>query len=67
MGILGGIYKELFKKNQSPKYAVLARDTYAKNFEITKNYYTGINAATMSTLAGQGQRGKEIAKQVLRY
>ncbi len=65
MGILGGIYKELFKKNQSPKYAVLARDTYAKNFEVTKNYYTGINAATMSTLAGQGQRGKEIAKQVL--
>ena len=65
MGILGGIYKELFKKNQSPKYAVLARDTYAKNFELTKNYYTGINAATMSTLAGQGQRGKEIAKQVL--
>ena len=65
MGILGGIYKELFKKNQSPKYAMLARDTYAKNFELTKNYYTGINAATMSTLAGQGQRGKEIAKQVL--
>lgn len=65
MGILGGIYKELFKKNQSPKYAVLARDTYAKNFEITKNYYTGINAATMSALAGQGQRGKNIARQVL--
>jgi tetratricopeptide (TPR) repeat protein len=65
MGILGGIYKELFKKNQSPKYAVLARDTYAKNFEITKNYYTGINAATMSALAGQGQRGKDIARQVL--
>ena len=65
MGILGGIYKELFKKNQSPKYAVLSRDTYAKNFEATKSYYTGINAATMSTLAGQGRRGKEIAMQVL--
>ena len=65
MGILGGIYKELFKKNQSPKYAVLARDTYAKNFEVTKSYYTGINAATMSVLAGQGRRGKEIAMEVL--
>jgi len=65
MGILGGIYKELFKKNQSPKFAVMARDTYAKNFGITKSYYTGINAATMSTLAGQGRRGKEIAMEVL--
>ncbi len=65
MGILGGIYKELFKKNQSSKYALLARDTYDKNFQLTKNYYTGINAASMSTLAGQAKRGKEIAKEVL--
>lgn len=65
MGILGGIYKELFKKNQSSKYAILARDTYDKNFKLTKNYYTGINAASMSTLAGQSRRGKEIAQEVL--
>lgn len=65
MGILGSIYKELFKKNQSSKYAVLARDTYDKNFQVTKNYYTGINAASMSTLAGQARRGKEIAQEVL--
>lgn len=65
MGILGGIYKELFKKNQSSKYALLARDTYEKNFQLTKNYYTGINAASMSTLAGQGRRGKELAQEVL--
>ena len=64
-GILGSVYKELFKKNQSSKYAVLARDTYDKNFQITKSYYTGINAASMSTLAGQGRRGKEIAQEVL--
>jgi len=64
-GILGGVYKELFKKNQSSKFAVLARDTYDKNFQITKSYYTGINAASMSTLAGQGRRGKELAQEVL--
>lgn len=64
-GILGSVYKELFKKNQSSKYAVLARDTYNKNFQITKSYYTGINAASMSTLAGQGRRGKELAQEVL--
>lgn len=65
IGILGSIYKELFKKNQSPRYAILARDTYYRNFELTKNYYTGINAATMSSLAGQSKRGKEIAQEVL--
>jgi hypothetical protein len=64
-GILGGIYKELFKKNQSSTFAILARDTYERNFKLTKNYYTGINAATMSTLAGQARRGKEIAQEVL--
>lgn len=65
MGILGSIYKELFKKNQSPKFAALARDTYDKNFQITKNYYTGINAAAMSMIAGQARRGKELAAEVL--
>lgn len=76
MGILGGIYKELFKKNQSTKYATLSCETYDKNFQLsyktydtnfqaTKSYYTGINAATMSVLAGRARRGKEIAQEVL--
>jgi len=64
-GILGGIYKELFRKHQDSKYAVLSRDTYAKNFEATKNYYTGINAATMSTIAGRAVQGREIATSVI--
>ena len=64
-GILGGIYKELFRKNQSATFATMARDVYEKNFRLTKNYYTGINAATMSTLAGQGSKGKKIAQEVL--
>ena len=46
-GILGGIYKELFKKHQDSKYAILSRDTYAKNFSSSKSYYTGINAASL--------------------
>jgi len=64
-GILGGIYKELFRNQQSTAFAVLARDTYDRNFTATRNYYTGINAATMSTLAGQTRRGKELAQEVL--
>ena len=64
-GILGGIYKTIFKKDQDTKYALLSRDTYLKNFSITKNYYTGINAATMSVLAGQVGKGRELAKEVI--
>jgi tetratricopeptide (TPR) repeat protein len=64
-GILGSIYKELFKKNQQTSFALLSRDTYLKNFETTKNYYTGINAATMSVMAGSNSKGKEIATQVI--
>ncbi|MDZ7645918.1 MAG: TRAFs-binding domain-containing protein [Cytophagales bacterium] len=64
-GILGGIYKDLFKKHQDSKYAILSRDTYAKNFEATGNYYTGINAATMAAIAGRAVQGREIAAQVI--
>lgn len=64
-GILGGIYKEIFRKTQQTKYALLSRDTYLANFTLTKNYYTGINAATMSVIAGQASRGREIASEVI--
>lgn len=64
-GILGGIYKDLFKKHQDSKYAILSRDTYVKNFAQSKNYYTGINAATMSAIAGRSMQGREIATSVI--
>lgn len=64
-GILGGIYKELFRKKQDPRYALLARDTYLKNFTITKSYYTGINAASMALMAGHAAKGREVAKEVI--
>lgn len=65
-GIMGGIYKEMFRKDQDTKYALLSRDTYLKNFSITQNYYTGINAATMSAIAGQVSKGREIASEVIK-
>ncbi len=65
-GIMGGIYKEIFRKDQDTRYALLSRDTYLKNFSLTHNYYTGINAATMSAIAGQVSKGREIAVEVIR-
>lgn len=64
-GILGGIYKDLFKKYHDNKYAILSRDTYLSNFNKTGNYYTGINAATMSAIAGKVAQGREIALAVI--
>ena len=64
-GILGGIYKELFKQTEDSEYAIQSRDTYLKNFSITGSYYTGINAATMSAIAGQARKGREIAQEVI--
>ncbi|MBL7871692.1 MAG: DUF4071 domain-containing protein [Cyclobacteriaceae bacterium] len=64
-GILGSIYKELFKKNQQTTFALLSRDTYLKNFTSTKNYYTGINAASMSAMVMQSGKGKELAREVI--
>jgi tetratricopeptide (TPR) repeat protein len=64
-GILGSICKELFKKTQTNSFAIRSRDTYLKNFAITKNYYTGINAASMSAMAGQVGKSREIATEVI--
>ncbi len=64
-GILGSIYKELFKKNQQTSFAQQSRDTYLNNFTKTKNYYTGINAACMSAILMQTSKSKTIAQEVI--
>jgi MAP3K TRAFs-binding domain len=64
-GILGSIYKRLFKKNQDNRLAILARATYQQNFSTTRNYYTGINAASMAIISGKGSEGRAIAKEVI--
>lgn len=65
-GIMGSIYKQIFRKDQDTRFALLSRDTYLRNFSATRNYYTGINAATMSAIAGQVSKGREIALEVIR-
>jgi len=64
-GILGGVYKEQFKKTAESDYARKSHETYFSNFEKTKSYYTGINAATMSQILGKGIAAREIASEVV--
>lgn len=63
-GILGGVYKEQFKKTAESDYARKSHETYLANFEQTRSYYTGINAATMSQILGRGIAAREVAKDV---
>jgi tetratricopeptide (TPR) repeat protein len=64
-GILGGVYKEQFKKTAESEFARKSHETYLSNFEKTRNYYTGINAATMSQILGRGIAAREVARDVV--
>jgi len=64
-GILGGVYKEEFKMTADSLYARKSLETYLSNFEETKSYYTGINAATMSQILGRGKKAREVATLVI--
>jgi class 3 adenylate cyclase len=42
----------------------LARDVYLQAFELHRGYWTGINAATLTTLLGEGEKGRGLTQQV---
>ncbi|MCK5093150.1 MAG: DUF4071 domain-containing protein, partial [Spirochaetes bacterium] len=64
-GILGRVYKDVLKKSGDIKYAYLSRDTYLRSFESLKEYYLGINAATMSYILGEKKKAEKIARQTI--
>ena len=64
-GIMGSIYKARFISSESPNYGRLSAQTYLQNFKTTQDYYTGINAATMSKLTGDSKTAKEIAASII--
>ncbi len=63
-GIMGSIYKAIFIDTKDPKYGKLSANTYLESFNVTKSYYTGINAATMSRIVGNSVAAKSIAQQI---
>lgn len=63
-GIMGSIYKSIFIATKDPKYGKLSANTYLESFNLTKSYYTGINAATMSRIVGNSMAAKSIAKEI---
>jgi class 3 adenylate cyclase len=65
VGLLGRIYKDKWKKIGKIHYARQSRNIYHKGFKATKDYYLGINAATMSLIIGDHEKAKEIANGVI--
>ena len=70
-GILGRIYKDLYKKakkenkSEAEAYLQQAVDTYTKGFEIEPvDYYPGINAIMLSFILGTEKALKEIERLV---
>ncbi len=66
--LAGRLSKDQRAKFSDPKKrlraAVQSAHHYKRAFAITGDYYPGINAATMSTLAGREDEGREIARSV---
>ena len=69
LAILGRVYKEIWAisgEDRSDHPALrAARNLYLRAFLRHGGYYSGINAATLSALAGEWQTAEKIAKRVL--
>ncbi|MDH5367656.1 MAG: TRAFs-binding domain-containing protein [Cyclobacteriaceae bacterium] len=64
-GIMGSIYKSMFISSEDPKFGKLSANTYLESYNLIQDYYTGINAATMSKITGGYKIAKEIAQQLV--
>jgi class 3 adenylate cyclase/tetratricopeptide (TPR) repeat protein len=64
-GLLGRVYKDLWKKTGNIDFARQSRDTYLEGFSETRDYYPGINAATMSFILGEKERARDLANAVI--
>jgi adenylate cyclase len=65
-GILGRVYKDLYKTSGESEWASLARDTYMAGYRASSEYYPGINAAAMCMVINEPEVGRLIADEIIR-
>lgn len=65
LGILGRVYKDLFKKTHDMNYAVKSRDIYFDGYTRSGEYYPGINTATMSVVLGRMADATAITDEII--
>lgn len=64
IGLLGRIYKDLWKRSGDLTLAQQSREIYAHGYRTTGGYWTGINAATMAWITGDKTAARDLAAQV---
>ncbi|MDT5158684.1 MAG: hypothetical protein QOH51_3041 [Acidobacteriota bacterium] len=65
LGIYARTWKDRYGETKEPRHLRKSRDLYAEAFEgSAKDYYTGINAASMSVLLDEFDKAEEYAARV---
>jgi hypothetical protein len=65
LGILGRTWMDRYKQTGEKSFLLKSRDFYRQAFEaFPKDYYTGINAASKSLLAGEKETAAQLAERV---
>lgn len=64
-GLLGGRYKQKWRKSGNPALLQAAYQAYRDSYDIEPNHYTGINAASLALTIEEPEESKRIAGEVL--
>lgn len=64
-GIAGGILKRRYLETLNPNLLISAFAQYESSFQLTRDPYPGINAASLALWKGDGTRSRAIAQEVL--
>jgi len=70
LGILGRVYKEMWliegEGASDHPHLVKSREVYLGAFNRSKGFYSGINAASISLIMGDGEEAERLARKVIR-
>ncbi len=67
LGLLARSYKDMAEAavgSEKKLYLHRAKDFYAKAYEKTNGYWSGVNAATLALLLGERQYASKLAREV---
>ena len=64
-GIMGRIYKDLYKLSGATDYAKKSVTTYLEGYRKTGSYYPGINAAMMLLVTGEQEKSEKLAEEII--
>jgi Flp pilus assembly protein TadD len=65
LGILARTWMDRYSQTKEPTFLLKSRDLYRQAFEaFPADYYTGINAASKSLLAGEKETAAQLGKRV---